>query len=101
MTTVGTVPGQALARALNEWLVPSPLAGWTGLPETVTVTSSTAPDGDRIWFLHNWSWTDAVVETPFAVTDLLAERSYGAGETIDLGPWDVRVVAGPASAESK
>ncbi|WP_426517659.1 beta-galactosidase [Diaminobutyricibacter sp. McL0618] len=101
VTTVGTVPGQALARALNEWLVSSPLAGWSGLPETVTVTSSTAPDGDRIWFLHNWSWTDAVVEVPFAVTDLLAERSYGAGETIDLGPWDVRVVAGPASAESK
>ena len=93
VTTVGTVPGQALARALAEWLVPVPLAGWGDLPASVTATSSTATDGDRIHYLHNWSWSPALVETPFAVEDLLDDRSYGAGETIELGPWDVRIVA--------
>ncbi|NEN05483.1 beta-galactosidase [Diaminobutyricibacter tongyongensis] len=93
VTVVGTVPGQSLARSLAEWLVPEPLGAWGDLPETVTATSSTAPDGDRIHYLHNWSWTPAMVDVPFAVTDLLDDHSYGVGETIELGPWDVRIVA--------
>ena len=100
VTTVGTLPGQSLARALAAWLVPEPLAGWQDLPDTVRVTTSTSPDGDRIHYLHNWSWDDAAAQAPCAVTDLLDERSYDGGETIHLGPWDVRIVAGPASASA-
>jgi beta-galactosidase len=98
VTTVGTLPGQSLARALAEWLVPEPIAGWGGLPESVTVSTSTSADGDRIHYLHNWSWDEATAEAPFALTDLLDARSFDAGEAINLGPWDVRVVAGSASA---
>ena len=46
ITVVGTVPDQQLAESLAGWLVPEPLAGWQ-LPASVTVTTSTTPDGSR------------------------------------------------------
>src|SRR5690606_37154662 len=55
ITVVGTVPNQALARTIAGWLVPRPVAGWADLPDTFTVSSSTAADGTRIYFVHNWS----------------------------------------------
>jgi beta-galactosidase len=106
ITVVGTVPGLDLARSLAGWLVPTPLAGWADLPPSVTVHTSTRPDGSRVHVLHNWSWEAATVTAPADLSVLVAprgsapadpppaDRSGGplaAGETVTLGSWDVIV----------
>jgi beta-galactosidase len=54
ITVVGGVPDQGLARSLAAWLAPAPVAGWSDLPASVTVGTSTAPDGARVHVVHNW-----------------------------------------------
>lgn len=91
VTHVGTVPGRALARALAEWLTPSPNSGWRDLPETVTATTGTASDGRRVHVIHNWSWEPARVAAPVELTDVLGDSAIPAGAELELGAWDVRV----------
>ncbi|GIG23270.1 beta-galactosidase [Cellulomonas chitinilytica] len=106
VTVVGTVPGLDLARSLADWLVPAPLAGWADLPPSVTVHTSTRPDGSRVHVLHNWSWEAATVTAPVDLSVLVTPRgaaladpppasdgggSLTAGETVTLGSWDVLV----------
>ncbi|WP_194911028.1 beta-galactosidase [Catenulispora rubra] len=95
VTTVGTVPGRSMARALATWLVPTPRGGWHDLPESVTATTGTAADGRRVQVIHNWSWEPVRVTAPIDVDDVLAagpgSGSVAAGQAIELGPWDVRV----------
>jgi beta-galactosidase len=98
VTVVGTVPDLALARGLARWLVPAPLAGWSGLPPSVTVHSSTRSDGARVHVVHNWSWEATVVTAP-ADLDVVAAphgssstpNRLSAGDTVGLGAWDVLV----------
>jgi beta-galactosidase len=99
VTTVGTVPNQQLAHSLAAWLVPIPVAGWSGLPASVTVTSRSAADGSRVFFVHNWSWQPQDVTTPTELVDLVSADPIAAGDTISLAAWDVRVLgtAGTAS----
>jgi beta-galactosidase len=90
VTVVGTVPDQQLASALARWLVPAPLDGWT-TDDSVTVSTSSTPSGQRLHVVHNWSW-DAARATPgAAVTDLLTGETFGVGEGVAFGPWDVRI----------
>ncbi|MBO9553486.1 beta-galactosidase [Cellulomonas sp.] len=106
VTVVGTVPGLDLARSLASWLVPVPLAGWEDLPPSVTVHTSTRPDGSRVHVLHNWSWEAAAVTVPVDLSVLVAPRGdrpadpppadapggpVSAGDTLTLGSWDVLV----------
>jgi len=106
VTVVGTVPGLDLARSLASWLVPTPLAGWDDLPASVTVHTSTRPDGSRVHVLHNWSWEAATVTAPVDLSVLVAPRGdrpadpppadapggpLAAGDTLTLGSWDVLV----------
>ncbi|KQY47135.1 beta-galactosidase [Cellulomonas sp. Root137] len=106
ITVVGTVPGLELARSLADWLVPAPLAGWEDLPPSITVHSSTRPDGTRVHIVHNWSWEAATVTAPTGLDLLVAPRgtapadpppadaagpSVAAGDAITLGSWDVLV----------
>ena len=97
ITTVGTLPNETLAADLVRWLVPP--ATWPGLPESVTVHSATNAAGRRIHVVHNWSWESTQIELPEPLTDLLSDAAE-AGEpaepssTLDLGPWDVRVLGG-------
>jgi beta-galactosidase len=93
ITVVGTVPGVDLARHLMTWLVPERRDGWHDLPPSVTVTGATAPDGRRIRFVHNWSFTPAVVRVPEAVADCLGDARFAAGEDLHLAAWDVRVLS--------
>jgi len=92
ITYVGTVPNLDLAKALMAWLRPASSRGWRDLPETVTATGATATDGRRVRFLHNWSWNRASVRVPVGLSDVLGSDTYAAGDTIELGPWDVRVL---------
>jgi beta-galactosidase len=104
ITLVGTVPNQQLAHSLFEWLVPVPVAGWEELPPSVTVSTSTGSDGRRIHFVHNWSWQTHSVVLPTTLVDLLAPGPDAAGPVLvagsrlELGAWDVRVLASVAPA---
>ena len=93
VTCVGTVPGRVLAAALATWLAPAPVSGWADLPETVTVTTGTSPDGRRLHVVHNWSGDRAEIVTPVALTDLLGGDGVPAGGHVALGERDVRVFA--------
>jgi beta-galactosidase len=44
-------------------------------------------DGGRVWFVHNWSGSDATVTVPAALTDLDSGAALDAGSTISLAPW--------------
>ncbi|GAA3147530.1 beta-galactosidase [Kribbella aluminosa] len=71
ITYVGTVPDASLAAGLfGDSRVWAP---------SVTAMSAVNADGERIWFVHNWSGTAVTVEP--AVLG-----------RIELGPWDVRVL---------
>lgn len=90
ITTVGTLPNPVLAHDLLSWLVPT--RPWTGLPPSVTAHSATNAAGRRIHVVHNWSWTPQRVGLPQPMSDLLATDT-GTLDNVDLGPWDVRVLA--------
>ncbi|MET7518451.1 beta-galactosidase [Streptomyces sp. NPDC005480] len=89
ITYVGTVPDPAFGEALFSWAAPD---GIGGRPHpSVTASSATARDGRRVRFLHNWSWEPVSVPLPDAAQDVLAHVSYEAGQSVELGPWDVKV----------
>jgi beta-galactosidase len=93
ISTVGTVPDPAMAASLIRWLAPSAESvRWTTLPDSVTVTSAINTDGERIHVVHNWSWTPRKIPLPQPMCDVLTADSPRA-ETLDLGAWDVRVLA--------
>ncbi|WP_405608027.1 beta-galactosidase [Streptomyces sp. NBC_00076] len=91
VTTVGTVPGRDLARALAAWMAPVSRGTWRDLPEPVTATTGTSPDGRRVHIVHNWSWEATSVSAPVALSDALTGTSLPAGTALHLGAWDVRV----------
>ena len=93
VTCVGTVPGRELSQALARWLAPAPASGWTNLPASVTATTGTSPDGRRVHTVHNWSWEPTQVTVPFPLTDALNGSALAAGDLLDLGAWDVRILA--------
>jgi beta-galactosidase len=92
ITYVGTVPNVDLAKALMSWLDPSDHREWRNQPEAVTATGATTPDGARVRFLHNWSWTPTDLRLPVGAADALTSHRYAAGENLHLGPWDVQVL---------
>ncbi|WSQ07045.1 beta-galactosidase [Streptomyces sp. NBC_01231] len=93
VTTVGTVPGRDLARALAAWMAPVSRSAWQDLPESVTATTGTSPDGRRVHIVHNWSWEPASIPAPMGLSDALTGTSLPAGTALHLGAWDVRVFA--------
>jgi beta-galactosidase len=42
--------------------------------------------------VHNWSWEDADLRVPVAVTDVLGGGEFAASDRLTLGPWDVKVL---------
>jgi beta-galactosidase len=91
VTYVGTLPDRELAVALARWLRPNPDV-WADRPKTVTVTSSRGSEGELVRFVSNWSWEQAALATPVAVTDVVSGANLAFGETLHLGAWDVRVL---------
>ena len=92
ITTVGTVPNPALAADLVRWLVPERDPMWNALPASVTVHSATNAAGERIHVVHNWNWTPARLTLPKGMIDILAVSDLPI-QDLELGPWDVRVLA--------
>jgi beta-galactosidase len=63
------------------------------LPDSVRVSTARNRQGERLWFLTNWSAAEQTVAAlPVATADLFTDGAVGAGEVLDLGPWDVRVL---------
>jgi beta-galactosidase len=95
VTVVGTVPNTELSAALMDWAVDVSRGtpGWRPQDETQSVSNSTNQRGETIHVLHNWSWNASSYRLPDAATDVLTGESLTAGSSIELGSWDVRVLA--------
>jgi beta-galactosidase len=91
VTYVGTLPDRALAVALGRWLRPAPDA-WADRPASVTVTSGRDRTDAVVRFVSNWSWQSAGISLPVDVQDLLSDEHHRRGSTLNLEPWDVRVL---------
>ena len=93
ITTIGTVPNPVLARAIFEWLETTiARPSWTDLPPSVTASSGVGRAGERIHFIHNWSWTPSQVIAPRSLRDVLGNATFHAGDPVALGAWDVRIL---------
>jgi beta-galactosidase len=97
ITQVGTVPNPALARALMSWVVEHapgspPLGSWRPATPTQTVTSATNRHGQKVRFVHNWSWEPSTFPLPAPVVDAVTGAETAAGTDLELGAWDVRVL---------
>jgi beta-galactosidase len=92
ITYVGTIPDPGFARALLRWAAPAGDDGWRPPADSVTSTSAWARSGQRLRFLHNWSWRTVSVPVPSAVRDVLTGAQLAERDEISLGPWDVRVL---------
>jgi beta-galactosidase len=89
ITYVGTLPGLDLAQSLGDWLGSgNPWAGRL-VPGALTAHGATNAAGERLWFVHNFSWETRSVVPPMAVADVLTGEEVGS---LELGPWDVRVL---------
>jgi beta-galactosidase len=91
ITQVGTVPNPALAAALMAWAVDAETP-WRRVTPTQTVTSATNRHGEKVRFVHNWSWEPSVFPLPTAVVDAVDGSELAAGTPLELGAWDVRVL---------
>lgn len=92
ITCVGTLPNRSFAAALMSWVCPEDRTSLQDLPATVTAASARTRDGCRLHFLHNWSWEPTTVRLPLALADVIGSDTYEAGDELELGPWDVRVL---------
>jgi beta-galactosidase len=91
---VGTVPNPALAADVVRWAVPSPGgSGWVR-GATVTVASGTTANGERAWFVSNWSSSPSHATAPHEVRDGESGESFGAGHVFELEPWSALVLFG-------
>lgn len=93
VTTIGTIPDPTLAMDLMRWVTRDVApAVWGDLPRSVTITSATNANGERIHVVHNWSWEPQSIVLPRSMRDVLNPRSAATG-MLDLGAWDVHVLA--------
>ena len=90
VTTIGTVPDPALARALVADVVVPIARDWNRDP-SVTVLSGSTAEG-RVVFLHNWSGAAASVSVPSAAIDLVSGDRISPLSDITLPAWGVVVL---------
>jgi beta-galactosidase len=95
VTYVGTLPDPAFGRAVAEFVLwqAGVRSRWADLPPSARVTGATTGAGRRLWFVSNWAWEPVAVPTPVAGTSLLSGRSVHEGGSVELGAWDVDIVA--------
>jgi beta-galactosidase len=95
VTYVGTLPNPPFGTALVAWVMAQ--AGIRpripDCPDSVRVSTARNRQGERLWFLTNWSTAEQTVAAmPVATADLFTDEAVAAGGGLDLGPWDVRVL---------
>lgn len=89
ITYLGMLPDLELATSLGRWLAPENPWSAAIVPGAVSVHGATNAAGERLWFVHNFGFEPHAVVPPVPVVDLLSGEPV---ESIDLGPWDVRVL---------
>lgn len=93
ITTVGTLPDLDLATAIGRFVgdtLPD-APRWDG---RVSAHSAVNADGERLWFVHNFSFDSVTITPPVDVVAL----DGAPVDPLELGPWDVAVLrAGDAS----
>jgi beta-galactosidase len=93
VTYVGTAPNPVLAADIARWATEARAAGgWQPASSSQTVTRAHSRDGRQLRFVHNWSWTPSEFVLPAAVTDVRGDEKFEAGDVLQLGAWDVRVL---------
>ena len=92
VTYVGTVPNPILAADIVRWAAAGLDSQWLPAHSSQTVTGAHSRDGQRLRFVHNWSWTPSEFVLPAGVQDVLGDEKFEAGDVLTLGPWDVRVL---------
>ncbi|HSZ38347.1 MAG TPA: beta-galactosidase [Trebonia sp.] len=94
VTYAGTLPDHGFAVALARFAMDggtiAERSGW-GPPQPVRVTSAVNGAGERLWFVHHWSWGAAEVTAPTALTDVLTGEEIAADTAVALRDWDIRV----------
>ena len=50
-------------------------------------------EGPRLWFVSNWSWEPVTVPTPVDGVSVLSGRGGREGGSVELGGWDVDILA--------
>jgi len=95
ITYVGTVPDHTLARAIADWAVRVGAGepGWRPNAETQSVQNSRNAAGETIHVVHNWSWTPSSYTLPEPAQDVLSGADLPVGSVLELGSWDVRILA--------
>jgi beta-galactosidase len=95
VTYVGTLPDPAFGQAVAEFVLRQ--AGvrsrWADLPPSARVTGASSRAGRRLWFVSNWAWEPVTVPTPVTSTSLLSGRGVREGGSLELGAWDVDILA--------
>jgi len=66
---------------------------WADLPPSTRVTGASSRAGRRLWFVSNWAWEPVTVPTPVTGTSLLSGRGVREGGSLELGAWDVDILA--------
>ncbi|WFR67075.1 beta-galactosidase trimerization domain-containing protein [Curtobacterium flaccumfaciens] len=95
VTYVGTVPDPALAAAVVGWVAEqgSGTTAWRPQSDTQSVQSSVNRRGEAVHVVHNWSWTPSTYAVVVDAEDVIDGTAVDAGAVLELGPWDVRVLA--------
>lgn len=94
VTYLGTLPNASLGVSLGRWIRETSLSPdpWGRRPPSVSVTSGRGSGGTQFWFVSNWSWEAVSVNAPVGGWDALSGVEFVAGEDLQLGAWDVRVI---------
>jgi beta-galactosidase len=93
VTTVGTVPTPELATAVMEWAAPQAAGELLDgeVPNQVTVSSGSMPDGTRAFFVFNWSWDEQKVALATDAHEPAADTAHVQGSALSLTAWGCRV----------
>lgn len=95
VTYCGTLPDRSSRVKLAEWVMKQagihPLL--PELPSAVQVTTARNPQGQKLWFFFNWSWTPQTLENlSLSGRNLFDKQDIGAGDSLQLDAWDVKVI---------
>ncbi|MAU08345.1 MAG: beta-galactosidase [Anaerolineaceae bacterium] len=95
VTYCGTLPNEALGRALASWTMEqaniAPIM--EELPTSVRVVASRATSGERLLFFTNWSWTPQTLPSiPGGGRELFSDSQISENDALSIGAWDVKIV---------
>jgi beta-galactosidase len=94
VTYVGTLPDRSFARAIARWVATTslPAEPWRMAGGPLTRVGAQTAAGERLHVISNWSWDPQTFVLPAAACNLLTDLRLEAGESIELGAWDVAVL---------